>query len=134
MKRPCIVAFVLLVSLGVVGFLNAAQQPPAIARNEVLQQDLSFGGREVIQALAVMPPGGASSGRHTHPGEEVIYVLEGTVRFEIEGEPPVVKKAGEAIMLSAGRHHYAVNVGVSTVRALTTYIVEKGKPRTTYVQ
>ena len=133
MKRPCIIALVLLVSIGVVGILNAAQQP-TLTQTEVLRQDLSIEGREVIQMLTVLPAGGASGGKHTHPGEEIAYVLEGSIRVEIDGEPPVVKNAGEAIMFPAGRPHFAANAGTGTARALATYIVEKGKPRTTFVK
>ena len=133
MKRASMIAFVLLVPAGVLGILNAAQQP-TLTQTEVLRGDLSIEGREVIQMLNVIPPGGTSSGKHTHPGEEIAYVFEGSIRVEIDGQPPVVKNAGEAIIFPAGRPHFAVNVGTGTARAIATYIVEKGKPRTSFVK
>jgi quercetin dioxygenase-like cupin family protein len=63
-----------------------------------------------------------------------VFVIEGTVRFEVDGDPPVVKKAGESFIAPAGRAHYAVNAGSGTARAVATYIVEKGKPRATMVK
>jgi quercetin dioxygenase-like cupin family protein len=133
MKRPSIVVFAFLVLVGVVGLPSAAQQP-ALSQTEVLRADLSIGGREVIQMLSVIPPGGASSGKHTHPGDEIVYVLEGSIRVEVDGEPPVVKNVGEAALLPAGRPHFAVNAGTGAARAVATYIVEKGKPRTTFIR
>ena len=133
MKRPTIIAFVLLVAVGIAGILNAAQQP-TLTQTEVLRRDLSIDGREVIQMLNVIPPGGTSSGKHTHPGDEIAYVLEGSIRVEIDGQPPAILNAGQAMMFPAGRPHFAVNVGTGTARAVATYIVEKGKPRTTFVK
>jgi len=133
MKRPTVVVFAFLVVVGVVALPSAAQQP-ALSQTEVLRGDLSMAGREVIQMLSVIPPGGASSGKHTHPGEEIVYVLEGSIRIEVDGDPPVVKNASEAAILPADRPHFAVNAGTGPARAVTTYIVEKGKPRTTFIR
>jgi quercetin dioxygenase-like cupin family protein len=111
--------------------LCAAQQP-AFKRTEVQRGDLSASGREGVQALAEFPPG-AAAGKHTHPGEELGYVLEGNFRIEIDGRPAVMKKAGEAFFVPAGRTHNATNVGSGAARILATYIVEKGKPLATPV-
>jgi len=48
---------------------------------------------------------------HTHPGEEIIYVLEGTLEYEIEGKPSVKVKPGEVLFVPAGAAHLARNVG-----------------------
>jgi quercetin dioxygenase-like cupin family protein len=101
---------------------------------EVLRSDLSAPGREVVQTYIVIPPGAASGGKHTHPGEEIAFVIEGSLRVEVDGESPVVKNAGESIIVPAGRVHFAANAGSGAVRAVSTYIVEKGKPRTTIIQ
>ena len=111
--------------------LCAAQQP-AFKRTEVQRGDLSASGREGVQAIADFPPS-AAAGKHTHPGEELGYVLEGTFRIEIDGQPAVTKKTGEAFFIPAGRTHNATNVGTGPARILATYIVEKGKPLATPV-
>ena len=113
-----------------------AQQPPqqtGFKRTVVQQGDLSAPGREVVQAIAELQPGG-QSGRHTHPGEEVAYILEGTVELEMQGKPAVSKKAGDAFLIPAGTAHNAKNTGKTVAKVLGTYIVEKGKPLATPVQ
>ena len=113
-----------------------AQQPgpqTGFKRTVVQQGDLSAPGREVVQAIAEFQPGG-QSGAHTHPGEEVAYILEGTVELEIQGKPAVSKKAGEAFLIPAGTVHNAKNTGKTVAKVLGTYIVEKGKPVATPVK
>jgi len=127
------IAQVLVLSV-ILGLSIAAAQQAAMTMTELLRTDLSAPGREVVQILAVLPAGGASGGRHTHPGEEVLYVIEGTIRIEVDGEPAVIRKAGESFVAPAGKVHFASNEGTATARALATYIVEKGKPRTTFVR
>jgi len=112
--------------------LCAAQQP-AFKRTELQRGDLSAAGREGVQAVAEFPPN-VAAGRHTHPGEEMGYVLDGTFRVEIDGQPAVMKQAGETFFVPAGRTHNATNVGPGTARILATYIVEKGKPLATPVK
>ena len=70
----------------------------------------------------------AQAFKHKHPGEEIIYVLEGSLEYQVEGKPPVTLKAGEALFIPAGTIHAAKNVGSSNGAELATYIVEKGKP------
>jgi len=116
----------------------SAQQPAAPAqtgfkRTPVQQGDLtSTPGREVVQAIAEFQPG-SESGRHTHPGEEVAYVLEGTVMLEVQGKPAVEKKAGDAFIIPPNTVHNAKNTGKAAAKVLGTYIIEKGKPVATPV-
>jgi quercetin dioxygenase-like cupin family protein len=113
-----------------------AQQAPAqtgFKRIPVQQGDLSAPGREGVQAIAELSPG-AESGRHTHPGEEFGYVLEGTLTLELQGKPAATKKAGEAFIIPAGTVHNAKNTSKAVAKVLATYIVEKGKPVATPVQ
>ena len=111
--------------------LGDAQQPPAGFKRTVLQRaDLSAPGREVVMALAELPPGMAV-GRHTHPGEEVSYVLEGSIQLLVDGQPPREVKAGEAFIVPAGTIHDAKVVGDRGGKVLASYIVEKGKPLAT---
>ena len=104
-------------------------QQPAITRTVLQQLDISAPGREVV-TVKVDFPMGASPGRHTHPGEEVTYVLDGTLQLEIDGAPPKTVKAGEAFFIPAGKIHNAVATG-GKATLLVNYIVEKGKPLTT---
>ena len=129
-KRTLLSVFV----FGVLAVGICAAQQGAMTMKEVLRADLSAPGHEVVQSYIVIPTGAASGGKHTHPGEEIAFVIEGSLRVEIDGEPPVVKNAGESIIVPAGRVHFASNAGSGTVRAVATWVVEKGKPRTAFVQ
>ncbi|HTE29395.1 MAG TPA: cupin domain-containing protein, partial [Chryseolinea sp.] len=91
------------------------------------RHDISVPGREAIQVRIDFAPG-LKFGRHTHPGEEVIYVLEGSFRYEVEGKPPVMLKAGDVLFIPAGTIHSAENIGTTDAAELATYIVEKKKP------
>ena len=71
--------------------------------------------------------------RHFHPGEEIIYVLEGELEYQIEGQPSRTVKAGEALMVPAEAVHAVRNVGGGNAAELATYVVEKGKPLITLV-
>jgi quercetin dioxygenase-like cupin family protein len=117
-----------LVAFVLTGIL-AAQQP-TFKRTVLQQADISVPGREVITAVAEFQPG-ATPGRHTHFGEEVGYVIEGTLLVEQDGKPPVTLKTGGTFLIPAGTVHNATNTGAGTARILATYIVEKGKPLAT---
>jgi quercetin dioxygenase-like cupin family protein len=127
MKTATIVT--LAVAIGVLAVGVRAQQ--AGFKRTVLQQvDISAPGREVITAVGEFQPG-ASPGRHTHPGEEVSYVLEGSVVLEQDGKPNTTVSAGQAFIIPAGIVHNATNKGTAVARIVATYIVEKGKPLAT---
>ena len=111
------------------GAALAAQQP-AFKRTVLQQSDIASPGREVVQAVADFEPK-ATPGRHTHPGEEVGYILEGTFLVEQEGKAPVTLKAGGTFLIPAGTIHNATNTGAGAGKILATYIVEKGKPLAT---
>ena len=117
---------VLIVGGGFALHVTSGQQS-GIKRTDVLRHDLGVSGREVIQVRVDFAPG-AAFGRHSHPGEEIAYVLEGTLEYQIEGKPPVTLKAGESLFIPAGTVHAAKNVGSDNGAELATYIVEKGKP------
>jgi quercetin dioxygenase-like cupin family protein len=121
------------VALMLAAFVSLRAQQSGFKRTVVQQGDLSAPGREVVQAIAELQPGG-QSGRHTHPGEEVAYILEGTIELEMQGKPAVAKKAGDAFLVPAGTAHNAKNTGKTVAKVLGTYIVEKGKPLATPVQ
>ena len=104
-----------------------AQEKPAFKRTPLQKHELTAHGREGVQVLAEFAPG-AAAGKHTHPGEELGYVVEGTLELLIEGQPPRVVKAGEAFFVPAGVVHDGRNIGSGPAKVLATYIVEKGKP------
>ena len=108
-------------------------QLSAIKRTDLQRHDLSAPGREAIQVRVDLAPG-VAFGKHTHPGEEVIYVLEGQLEYQIEDKPPVTLKAGDVLFIPAGTVHSARNPGSVTGSELATYIVEKGKPLLTLVK
>ncbi|WP_456618613.1 MULTISPECIES: cupin domain-containing protein [unclassified Bradyrhizobium] len=107
--------------------LPAAAQPAGVTRTDLQRHDLSAPGREAIQVRVDLAPG-VAFGRHTHPGEEIIYVLTGAIEYEVEGRAPVTLKAGDVLFIPAGTVHAAKNVGNDTASELATYIVEKDKP------
>ena len=109
-----------------------AQQPPGIKRTDVGRNDLAIPGREVIQVRVDFDPG-AEFGKHSHPGAEVAYVLEGTLEYDLEGKR-VTLKAGESLFIPAGAVHAARNTGTVNAVELATYIVEKGKPLVALVE
>jgi quercetin dioxygenase-like cupin family protein len=123
--RMMVVAM-LIAGSGLALHVTHAQQP-GIKRTDALRHDLGVPGREVIQVRVDFDPG-VAFGKHSHPGAEVAYVLEGTLEYQFEGEPPVTLKAGEALFIPAGTIHAAKNVGTGNAAELATYIVEKGKP------
>ena len=66
--------------------------------------------------------------KHTHPGEEIIYVLEGSLEYWVEGKPPTTVKTGEVFFVPAETIHAVKNVGTTNAAELAAYFVEKGKP------
>ena len=113
--------------------LPAAAQPAGVTRTDLQRHDLSAPGREAIQVRVDLAPG-VAFGRHTHPGEEIIYVLTGAIEYDVEGKPPVTLKAGDVLFIPAGAVHAAKNVGQDTASELATYIVAKDKPLLTLVK
>ncbi len=105
----------------------AMQAPAGITRNNLLREDLSAPGREAIQVLVEFAPG-TSFPAHSHPGEELVYVTQGSLEYSLEGRPPVTLEAGDVLFIPAGAVHAVRNVGSGNGAELATYIVEKGKP------
>lgn len=120
-------AIALIVGSGLALHAMPAAPPTGITRTDVVRGDLGVAGRDVIQVRVDFAPG-AAFGRHSHPGVEVAYVLEGTLEYELDGAPPVTLKAGEALFIPAGTIHAAKNAGAGKGSELATYIVEKGEP------
>ncbi len=137
MNRTALVVsmtLVLGVALGFIGnrALNA-QQAPSIKTTILLKQDMSIPGREAVMVSAEIPPG-AAEGRHTHPAEAYVFVLEGTILLENEGKPTVTLKAGDVFYVAPGKIHQAINNGDIAAKLAAVFVTEKGKPLKTPVQ
>jgi quercetin dioxygenase-like cupin family protein len=112
-----------------------AQQPidelaGKLKRTVVQHSALSIAGREVVVVLTEIPAG-VESGWHTHPGEEVGYILAGTVTMMISGKPTLTLHAGDPFLMPPRTLHNALDVGPDTGRMLSTYIVEADQPLAT---
>ena len=112
---------------------GAVQQAPGLWRTDLQRQELSAPGREMVQARVDIGPE-APLVRHTHPGEEIIYILEGSLEYQVEGQRARTFNAGEVLTVPAGVVHAVRNAGSGNAAELATYVVEKGKPLITLVQ
>lgn len=122
---PAVAALLLALSAGVVH-----AQASAIHRTVVTKADVSVPGREAVVARVEVDVGGVA-GRHSHPGDEISYVLEGEGELRVDGEDPRRVKAGEAFVIPAGVVHDALNVGKVPLKLVGVYVVDKGKPLAT---
>jgi quercetin dioxygenase-like cupin family protein len=121
------VAGAVLIAIGGLALNVAQSQQPGIKRTDLLRHDLGVPGREVVQVRVDFAPGVAFP-PHSHPGEEIAYVIEGQLEYRLEGKPSVTLKAGETLFIPAGTIHAARNVGSANAAELATYLVEKDKP------
>ena len=109
------------------------QQAPGLTRTDLQREDLSVAGWGVVQSRVEISPEAAAV-KHTHPGEEVIYVLGGELEYRVDGQPARTYRAGDALTVPAGAVHSVRNVGSGTAAELATYPFEKGKPLLTVVE
>lgn len=105
-------------------------QSSGIQRTVVQRADVSVPGREAVIAHVELAPG-IKAGRHTHPGEEITYVIEGEGEILVEGQPARKVKAGDGFVIPAGAKHDAHNTGAGTLKLAVVYVIEKGKPLAT---
>ena len=126
-------ATAILTTLGLVAIAaGLGAQQTGFKRTVLQQSKLSVPGHEAVTAIAEFQPGG-TVGRHTHPGEEIGYILEGSILLEQEGKPPVTLTAGQTFFIPNGQVHNATNKSASAARVLANYVVESGKPVATPV-
>ena len=102
-------------------------QNPGLTRTMVTKADVSVAGREAVVAKVEIAPG-AIAGWHTHPGDEISYVMEGEATLMIAGQPPRKVMAGDGFVIPAGTVHNAKNDGATAIKLVGVYVVEKGKP------
>lgn len=132
MKTILLIAVAVLACGSALALHVTSAQKAGTKRTDLQRHDLSAPGREVIQVRVDFDPGYVAP-MHTHPGEEIIYVIEGTLEYDIGGKKSRVK-AGDVLFVPAGTPHTAANIGSDNGAELATYIVEKGKPLITVVK
>src|SRR4030095_12371437 len=104
MKTTPITAVAVLIVASALALHTAQAQAPGIARTDLQRHDLSVPGREVFQVLVSFAPGVVAP-RHSHPGEEIVYEVEGMLEYRLDGQPPVTLKPGEVLFIPAGTIH-----------------------------
>jgi quercetin dioxygenase-like cupin family protein len=115
-----------------IGGMALAQQG-GLDRVVVGKGEISVPGREAVIATVDVAPG-VRAGRHTHPGDEISYIIEGELELLIDGQPTRTMRAGESVVIPAGTVHDAHNARGASARLVAVYVVEKGQPLATPVQ
>ncbi|MBP1862254.1 quercetin dioxygenase-like cupin family protein [Rhizobium herbae] len=113
------------IALSIMPFSTVQAQQLQVQRTDLIKSDISVSGKEVVQVRVDFAPG-VFAVSHRHPGEEVAYVIEGMLEYELEGQKPVTLRAGQSLFIPAGTPHSARNVGDAKASELATYIVSKG--------
>jgi len=132
MKRKFAIAAICLLWGTAFAQQPARPRPAGTARIDLQRHDLSIAGWESLQVLVSFEPG-SSFPRHSHPGEEIIYVTKGTLDYEVAGKWVTVK-AGGVLFIPNGVVHAARNSGKQPAAELATYVLEKGKPLVTFAE
>ena len=122
-----------LVALSTTAVATQAEAQIGLERKILLQQDAAIPGYETVVAEVSIAVGGRE-GRHWHSGTLVGYMLEGELTLELEGQPTKIVRAGEAVLIEPLQVHEGFNKGGVPIKAIVTFIVEKGKPLTTPAQ
>ena len=125
---------IIITALAVFTLPSSVMAQKAVAnRTELQRHDLSVPGREMVQ-VRVDVEKGMSFPQHTHFGEEIIYVLDGLLEYQVASQQPVTLKAGDVLFIPYGTVHSVKNVGTTKASELATYIVEKDKPLVTLIK
>ena len=131
--RVRVAAAALMVPFLVLAVAELARTQAGPDRRFLIQQDLAIPGYEVVLTEASLAVG-QREGRHTHPGTLVGRIYEGELTLEREGQPTIVLKPGDSILIEPGQVHEGINTGSVTMKALAFFVVEKGKPLSTEAQ
>jgi len=133
MKSKQRILAVLFCTVGLASAAAIFAQTAGLRRAVVERADISVPNREAV-VVRVELDAGLLAGKHTHPGDEIGYVMEGEAELLVEGEAPRKLKVGDAFIIPAGKVHDAKNTGTGTLKLVGTYVVEKGKPLATPVK
>lgn len=106
---------------------------PGLHRTDLQVRDLSIPGWQTVQSRVDFDPQ-AVAARHKHPGDEIAYVLKGSLQYRLDGEAPVTLNAGDSLFIPTGKVHAVINVGPGVSTELATYVVPKDKPLVTLVK
>jgi quercetin dioxygenase-like cupin family protein len=117
-------AALLFLSSGMTPLQAFADEP--LRRTDLIKSDIDVAAHEVVQVRVDFLPG-VMAARHSHPGEEIAYVIEGTLEYKLDGREPVTLSAGQSLFIPTGVAHSAQNVGAGKASELATYIVQKGR-------
>jgi quercetin dioxygenase-like cupin family protein len=104
--------------------------PAAFKRTELQSLPSPIPGWGIVQSLAEIPEG-VASGRHSHPGPEVGYIVRGSVGMEFDDGPTQTLRTGDPFMIPPGVIHNARNIGTVTTKMLSTYVVDESQPLAT---
>jgi quercetin dioxygenase-like cupin family protein len=137
LKRSIVLAFagLAITTLAAGGVALAQTLPTAVTQTQGLKRiplqkfDVPPGEREAVVAVVEIAAN-SDVARHTHPGPETNYILEGELTLNVEGQPPKMLKPGDSAYVPAGTPH-AARTGPTGAKLLVVYIVEKGKPLAT---
>lgn len=123
------------IALGVIGTQTVDAQQEPMKRTVLIRTDLAgIQGKEAILVLVEFAPG-AVTAFHYHSGEELAYLLEGTVSMEMKDTSPITFKPGDTFHLPPKQVHRVKNLSATTpAKALTFTIAEKGQPDTVPVK
>ena len=131
-NRTLVICVIAVVAVTVAGSWVNGQQP-GVERKVLLQQDVMIPGYQAVM-VAVTIPAGAREGRHTHPGTALVHVQAGVLTLDHDARPTASYKPGESFVVESGTIHEGINNGNTAVKAIATFIIEKGKPLTTQVK
>jgi quercetin dioxygenase-like cupin family protein len=124
--RTAPASIVLVIAVAAAGAIGLTAQT-GFSRIVLQDQPLSVAGRHAVTARAEFAPG-AAAGRHAHPGEEIGYILEGTVELSVQGRPTVMLKAGDVFFIPSGVAHDGRNPGTTKAALVSTFVAEPGRP------
>jgi quercetin dioxygenase-like cupin family protein len=121
---------VIIVGLAAMPIPATGASAPNAIRKLLIEHDLPIPGYVAGIASVEVPPGGRE-GRHTHPGPLYVYVQDGAITVETEGQPTRSYKAGDTFFIEGGKVHEGINYGSVTYKSLTSFVIPKGQPLTT---
>lgn len=114
-------------ALSFASFAYGQQTPLSIKRTPLGKAEMPGSNYEVVFGIAELSPG-PKTGRHSHPGTVLAYVMEGEFWYHIDGQPEKIYKAGDSFQVSDAAIHNEGAVGDKPAKVMAVYIVEKGKP------
>ena len=133
LRNPGAGLAVIILGLAALPISATGASAPNTIRKLLIQHDLPIPGYVAGIASVEVPPGGRE-GRHTHPGPLYVYVQDGAITVETEGQPTRSYKAGDTFFIEGGRTHEGINYGSVTYKSLTSFVIPKGQPLATQVR